>query len=122
MTPAPLRDELVAIIEDELANSSLPSDAGARTVYMAMLRRAYWLGRGGGLVRVTRNLSIAAAMVASLEIETRPYAYYPRPPTLIIRMRDGREHRVEHTAGMLDGVDVYEVKRAIETALEGGAA
>jgi hypothetical protein len=39
------RNFLVRIMNEELAHSSLPDTAGARVVYMAMMRRALAYGR-----------------------------------------------------------------------------
>lgn len=64
------------------------------------------------------SLSINPAFVASMEWDRRHYANMPGDNTLIVRMMDGAEHRILHSAHLLDGVDAYAIERTILTAEE----
>ena len=65
------------------------------------------------MIRLTRDLAIAPAAVSCATVEQRQYMNSPGPTYLIIRMVDGREHRIEHTPHLMDGVDVYSVLEAL---------
>lgn len=56
--------------------------------------------------------------VASMEFDTRHYANAAGATTLVVRMFDGYEHRIQHTPFYLDGVDVYKIADAIAEALK----
>ena len=64
------------------------------------------------MIRITPDLSINPAMVASVERDNRFYAngsaFY-----LVITMNDGKVHRVEHGYG----VDIFAIEKAIGEAV-----
>lgn len=78
--------------------------------------------RGSGLtlmplVRVTSDLSINPACVASMSWD-RAYSY----TTFIITMVDGAQHRLRHEPYLMGGFDGYDAERRIIAATEEGSA
>lgn len=59
------------------------------------------------------HITINPAFVASMEWEGRWYMNGHGDSTLIIRMQDGHVHRIKHQPQYLDGVDAYQVEKAI---------
>lgn len=62
------------------------------------------------------DLSINPAHVASMRWERRDYMNCSPVHWLVIRMADGKEHRIEH-APRFHGADAYEIERKIIEAL-----
>ena len=65
------------------------------------------------LVRIARDLILNRDEVAWCDTDRRSYANGPGPTFLVIQMKDGSRHRIEHTVGYLDGVDVYKIEKML---------
>lgn len=73
------------------------------------------------MIKLTRYLSVNPANVVSAEIEHRHYMN-GSDTRLKIVMTTGGEYVIDHNPHMMDGVDVYEIKRWLEEDTSGEKA
>lgn len=64
------------------------------------------------MLKLTDDLTINVAQIASVETSHRHYVNGPGDATLVVTMDNGRQHRIPHG----HGVDIYALKKQIEAA------
>jgi hypothetical protein len=62
------------------------------------------------MVKLTDDLTINAALVASVELSQHHYMNGPGDAKLIVTMDDGRQHSITHGYG----INIYDIKKRIE--------
>lgn len=68
------------------------------------------------LVRITRDLIVNTAEIASAEMDCQNYMSGPCRTTLIITMNHGGQHRLEHRNYGYDPVDCYKIQEKLLNA------
>lgn len=64
------------------------------------------------LVQVTRTLNVNRDEVSWTHMDRRMYVN-GSDSAIVIHMKDGTEHRIRHTAGYLDGDDIYKIEKML---------